>query len=53
MVKNPRAVQEIPVWLLSRADPLEKGIGYPPQRSWASLVAQLGKNPPAVRETWV
>ena len=22
-------------------------------RSWASLVAQLVKNPPAVRETWV
>ena len=20
---------------------------------WASLVAQLGKNPPAVRETWI
>ena len=53
LVKNPCAVQEIPVWLLSREDPLEKGIGYPPQRSWASLVAQLGKNPPAVPETWV
>ena len=29
------------------------GIGYPLQYSWASLVAQLVKNPPAVRETWV
>ena len=29
-----------------------EGIGYPPQYSWASLVAQLGKNPPAMRETW-
>ena len=28
-------------------------IGYPLQYSWASLVAQLVKNPPAVRETWV
>ena len=28
-------------------------IGYPVQYSWASLVAQLIKNPPAVRETWV
>ena len=30
-----------------------KGIGYPLQYSWASLVAQLVKNPPAMRETWV
>ena len=30
-----------------------EGIGYPPQYSWASLVAQLGKNPPAMRETCV
>ena len=29
------------------------GIGYPPQYSWASLVAQLVKNPPAMREIWV
>ena len=26
-------------------------IGYPTQYSWASLVAQLVKNPPAVQET--
>ena len=30
-----------------------EGIGYPLQHSWASFVAQLIKNPPAVRETWV
>ena len=30
-----------------------KGIGYPLQFSWASLVAQLVKNLPAMRETWV
>ena len=30
-----------------------EGIGYPLQYSWASLVAQLGKNLPAMRETWV
>ena len=30
-----------------------EGIGYPPQCSWASLVAQLAKNLPAVWETWV
>ena len=28
-------------------------IGYPPQYSWASLVAQLVKNLPAMWETWV
>ena len=31
----------------------EEGIGYPLQYSWASLVAQLVKNPPAVWETWI
>ena len=30
-----------------------KGIGYPLQYSWASLVAQLVKNPPLMWETWV
>ena len=30
-----------------------QGIGYPLQSSWASLVAQLVKNPPTPRETWV
>ena len=30
-----------------------EGIGYPLQYSWASLVAQLIKNPPAVWESWV
>ena len=28
-------------------------IGYPLQYSWASIVAQLVKNPPATWETWV
>ena len=30
-----------------------KGIGYPLQYSWASLVTQPAKNPPAIWETWV
>ena len=30
-----------------------EGIGYPLQYSWALLVAQLVKNPPAYQETWV
>ena len=34
-------------------DLLEKGIAYPLQYSWASLVAQLVKNPPAMQETWI
>ena len=31
----------------------EEGLGDPLQYSWASLVAQLVKNPPAMWETWV
>ena len=31
----------------------EGEIGYPLQYSWASLVVQLVKNLPAMRETWV
>ena len=30
-----------------------EGKGYLLQYAWASLVAQLVKNPPAVQETWV
>ena len=30
-----------------------EGIDYPLQYSWASLVAQLVNNPPAIWETWV
>ena len=30
-----------------------EGIGYPLQYSWASLVAQMVKNTPAMWETWV
>ena len=30
-----------------------EGIGYPLQYSWAFLVAQLVKNLPPMRETWV
>ena len=41
-------MQETPVQFLGR-----EGIGYPLQYSWASLVAQLVRNLPAVQETWV
>ena len=30
-----------------------KGTGYPLQYSWASPLAQMVNNPPAMRETWV
>ena len=30
-----------------------EGIGFPFQYSWASLMAQLIKNLPSMRETWV
>ena len=30
-----------------------EGIGYQFQYSWASLVAQMVKNPTAMQETWV
>ena len=33
--------------------PAGEGIGYSRQYSWASLVAQLVKNLPAMQETWV
>ena len=39
----------VPGWGKSAGD----GTGYPLQYSWASLVAQLVKNPPARPETWV
>ena len=31
----------------------EEGIGYPLQYSWASVAAQMVKNPPEMWETWV
>ena len=39
----------IPGWGRSAGE----GIGYPLQYSWAALAAQLLKNLPAMRETWV
>ena len=46
-------MQESLVLFLGWEDPLEKGIGYTLQYSWASLVAQLVKNLPTMQETWV
>ena len=42
-----------PSWIPGSGRSAGEGIGYPFQYSWASLVAQLIKNPPAMWETWV
>ena len=49
VVKKPGDPGSLPGW---RRSP-EEGIGYPLQYSCPSLVAQLAKNSPAIRETWV
>ena len=46
-------MQETLVQFLGRGRSPGEGIGYPLQYSWASLVAKLVKNLPAIRETWV
>ena len=46
-------MQEIPIRFLGQEDRPGEEIGYPLQYSWAFLVAQMAKNLPAVRETWV
>ena len=42
-----------PSWIPGWGRSTREGIGHPLQYSWASLVAQLVKNPPAIQETWV
>ena len=42
-----------PVWFLGGGRSAGERIGCPLQYSLASLVAQLGKYPPTMRETWV
>ena len=51
MVKNPPAVQETLILGLGRS--AGERIGYPLKYSWASLVAPLVRNLPAMREAWV
>ena len=46
---NAGDLGSIPEWERSTGESLV----YPLQYSWASLVAQLVNNPPAVQETWV
>ena len=42
-----------PGWIPGLGRSTGEWIHYPLQCSWASLVAQLIENPPAVQETWV
>ena len=42
-----------PGWIPGSGGSTGEGIGNPLQYSWASLVVQPVKNPPAMRETWV
>ena len=49
LVKNPPAMQETLVQFLGWEK--SPGEGYPHQYSWASLVAQIGKDMPAMWET--
>ena len=42
-----------PCWIPGLGRSPGEGIGYPLQYSWASQVAQLVKNTPAMRKTWV
>ena len=52
-VKNPPAIAEDPGSISGSGRSAGEGMGYPLQYSWASLVAQVIKNPPATWETWV
>ena len=42
-----------PSWFPGSGRSPGEGIGYPLQYSWASVAAQMFKNPPARWETWV
>ena len=46
-------MQETLVRFLGWEDPMEKGIGYPLQYFWVSLMDQTVKNLPAMPENWV
>ena len=52
LANNPPTIQET-AWIPRSGTSTGEWIGYPLQYSWASLMAQLVKNPPAMRETWV
>ena len=51
--KEPACNAGDPGSILGSGRSTGKGLGYPFQYSWVSLVAQLVKNPPAMGKTWV
>ena len=51
--KEPTCNVEDPSSIPRLGRSAREGIGYPLQYSWASLLAQLVKNPPETWETWV
>ena len=51
--KESPAMQETRVHIPGSGRSAGEGIGCPLHYSWASLVAQLVRNPLAMRETWV
>ena len=51
--KEPTCNAEDPVSIPGSGRSPGEGIGYSLRYSWASLVAQLVKNPPAMQEIWV
>ena len=53
MVKKSTCNAGDPSWIPGLERSPGEGIGYPFQYSWASLVAQMVKNLPAMQETWV
>ena len=50
---DPSSIPELGMDRRERTSLPGEGIGYPLQSSWASVVAQLVKNPPSMWETWV
>ena len=53
LVKNPSGKAGDPSLIPGSGRSPGEGIGYLLQYSWVSQVAQIVKNPPAVRETWI
>ena len=52
LVKESACNAGDPSWIPRSGRSSGEGRGYPLWYSWASLVAQTVKNPPAMRETW-
>ena len=51
--KESTCITGDPGWIPESGRSPGEGTGYPLQYSWASLVAQMVENPPAMQETWV